>query len=547
MKGSVQSRQLAVVIGVNDYGSAQSNLRYCSNDAEAFYESLVHYASYNSENMVLFSDGEHQCAKKPHYTDILSEVYSMCSNATESDSILLFFAGHGTRDDEDSYLLTQEFRPNVISESSIPMRKINDYFTQSKAKFKLRFFDACHSGRMGRRGLLNPSVDDAFIINAEGWATLAACKETQYAHEHDTIKHGVFSYYLVKGISGEASTNGRTVALDDLKLYVMNKTIDLTSKLGMEQTPVFAGEQSGSLIISRVRPEQDTALPVILLQIEKSTDEQLEPSPERPDALYSELNTLLSGEFDSRDYVAADQEDKMRRISSLTSLIDDWGKSGSKRYNETSNHAQMQSRFTSVEKLPLNRNLAEYLSNNTKVSEVIEWRFFNQTVTRYVKQTQTEVEERPSFGIGLSSQRQVRRYREVNVPHEEEVLAGIKVQDGYPVTDNSMLLQFSSDSHLVPHCGLVSTLIPNNFGAYLLCYFVCTKLGKELKELWDEDSFNVRHFSAVSFSEKYKAELKRELDQVYSQFLSYIIERTKARQMKLSSLGAVPGTSMVKP
>src|SRR5205814_463621 len=98
-----------------------------------------------------------------------------------------------------------------------------------KARFKIRFFDACHSGRIGARtALVGPDIGKHFLIEAEGWATLAACKEDQLAHEDFKLGHGIFSYCLIKGLSGEAATPKQQVTLHSLISYTMTSTIDIT-------------------------------------------------------------------------------------------------------------------------------------------------------------------------------------------------------------------------------------------------------------------------------------------------------------------------------
>lgn len=104
-------KRYTVVVGVNDYTEAGiGNLSFCAADAEAFYDALITYCEYDPECVVLFSDGTHEKAKKPERSDILAAISKMASCATENDSVLFFFAGHGTRDTKDSYLLTKEFQ-----------------------------------------------------------------------------------------------------------------------------------------------------------------------------------------------------------------------------------------------------------------------------------------------------------------------------------------------------------------------------------------------------------------------------------------------------
>src|SRR6266568_2530806 len=125
---AVSAKRYAVVVGVNDYSEAGiGNLSFCAADAEAFYDALLTYCEYDPDCVTLFSDGTHANARKPLRSNILVAISDMSTHAAEEDSILFFFAGHGTRDSQDSYLLTQEFRTSIMADTSIPMNLINDY------------------------------------------------------------------------------------------------------------------------------------------------------------------------------------------------------------------------------------------------------------------------------------------------------------------------------------------------------------------------------------------------------------------------------------
>ncbi len=228
------SKRYAVVVGINDYTEAGiGNLSFCVADAEAFYDALIIYSEYDPDCVTLFSDGSHEKARKPNRSNILAAISDIATQATEKDSVLLFFAGHGTRDTKDSYLLTQEFRMSVIPDTSIPMAMINDYLRHSKAKLIVRFFDACHAGRIGSRSApVGPDIKKHFLVEGEGWATLSACKEEQYAHEDTHLGYGIFSYCLVKGLSGDAANGRHQVTFHSLCNYTIAKTTEITSELG---------------------------------------------------------------------------------------------------------------------------------------------------------------------------------------------------------------------------------------------------------------------------------------------------------------------------
>ncbi|MBK9263940.1 MAG: caspase family protein [Polyangiaceae bacterium] len=114
----------AVIVGIDDYsGSNLPRLSYCSHDALAIAAGLTHFAQFARDNVALFCEGHGDGARVPNYSDILSAIKDMCDQATEEDMILFFFAGHGTKDEHDSYLLTREFRQNVLADSSISWQR----------------------------------------------------------------------------------------------------------------------------------------------------------------------------------------------------------------------------------------------------------------------------------------------------------------------------------------------------------------------------------------------------------------------------------------
>lgn len=526
----------AVVVGVNNYaGSRLPNLNYCANDALAFYDALINYAQYDPDKVVLFSDSDHEAARTPSYSDILSSIQQICSQATEEDSILFFFAGHGTRDEQDSYLLTREYRANVLADSSISMGKVNSYFESSRAKFKMRFFDACHSGRIGVRGLLNPNIQEHFIVDAEGWATLAACKEDQYAHELADIQQGIFSFFLVRGLRGDASVDGQVVTLDNLKVYVMDKIIELTKKRGVEQTPVFAGAQAGSLTLSHVLQLQEQSLPEILVKIEEVKVAELEPEPDDTNSILLEVRKMLQARHASAQYVATNQEQKLAMAADLADHILSWGTKRAENDNASlPDGTQFAVQRGRIDDAPLNRQIGRYL-HESKVKRNLEWELQLSTETR------TRQVQRPTRGIAAIQSMLYPEY--VEEQYQAEVATGVKEPAAYP--NSTIILQFKPADHLFPICCMVIALVPSTFGLYLLGYFASTALGKEMKEMWNPGSFSVRLFMAVPLSEDVKQFTTERLNETHAQFVSFIAESIQARQLLLQQLGAAPDTSLI--
>jgi hypothetical protein len=521
---SIQAKRYAVVVGVNDYTEADIvNLSYCAADAEAFYDALLTYCEYDPACVVLFSDGPHNAARRPERSDILAAITDMATRATGEDSILFFFAGHGTRDEHDSYLLTQEYRASVMAESSIPMQLINDHLRQSKARLTMRFFDACHSGRIGARAApVGPDIQKHFLVEAEGWATLSACKENQYAHEDPALGHGIFSYCLIKGLSGEAATPEGEVTFYSLSMYTMTQTSAITKELGLPQTPVFDSSFAGNQVLATLRSARLDPMPQALVKVEETTIEQLKPTQEKIPQFVANIRAILQQEPLPLTYVAPSHDQKLARGEQLVRQVHDWCQEEKRRYRALLDDLMsIEIVHQSIQACPLNRQLAEYIESS-KIKQAVGLRL-------------TYKSERVNSPFGSIA-------TFWNNYQTRDVLDGITERQGWYET--AVQLTLKSIDPLMPVCAMVVAIIPGTFGLYLLHYACTTKRDPLQREFWDPDAFLVRTLHAISFEDTEGKETLAELQELYPQLLSFFSESCASRKLYLQQIG-LTGQSLV--
>lgn len=519
---SKQIKRYAVVVGINDYSEAgMGSLSYCVADAEAFYDALLTYCEYDPACITLFSDGQHKAAQRPNRSNILDAVATMADQATTDDSVLFFFAGHGDRNAQDSYLLTPEYRASVMAETSIPMGLVNNYMQQSKARFVMRFFDACHSGRIGARApVAGPDVKKHLLVEAEGWATLAACKEDQYAHEDPDLGHGIFSYCLIKGLSGEAATSKGEVTIDSLTTYTIDNTIDITKDLGLQQTPVRKGSHAGELILATVRSARSDQIPAVLVKVQETTIEQLRPTPEKIPQFVQDIRTILQEKPLSLDYVASSHTEKLTRGADLVEKVYGWCQEQEREY-----HEQLQGLVTvtvkrlSIQACPCNLKLAEYIQES-KIKQAVALQ------STYKNERVESNHWLDPFGY-----------------QTKKVLSGITELEGY-FTSAVLLTVEPQTAPLMPACAMVIAIIPASFGLYLLRYSCSTLLHSTQREQWDPSTFVVRTLRAIPVADTEGVKILQELQDLYPQFISLFIESCSARHTYLQKIG-ISGQSLL--
>ena len=158
------------------------------------------------------------------------------AQAKPDDRVLIYFAGHGFLVAGKGYLAPTDFDPANALTTGYPMDELGSVIgSRIQAKSKILFTDACHSGAM--------SPADTEALNSKLGAlqtnlfSLTASRASERSFESPDFEggHGVFTYYVVKGMEGEADTShDGIVTADELSEYVHTQVRQQTNG---EQNP----------------------------------------------------------------------------------------------------------------------------------------------------------------------------------------------------------------------------------------------------------------------------------------------------------------------
>jgi len=187
----------------------------------------------------------------------MNEVYR---RADANDVILFYFSGHGLPGaflpvDYDGYA------------NRLEHYQLRDALLQSRAKHKLVIADACHSGSLGGRDELGDAVaarsvgggaDAALnayysaLNNAQAsTALLLSSKGEEISLEDGGLRSGIFSHYLIRGMQGEADSNGdKLVSIQELFNFVHREVRRYTGNI---QTPTLTGTFDELMPVSVIR------------------------------------------------------------------------------------------------------------------------------------------------------------------------------------------------------------------------------------------------------------------------------------------------------
>jgi len=259
------SKRWAVVIGISKYKDSRiPSLRYGASDAQAFYKWLIDPAGgrYAPAQVKLLTD---EMATNGNIRDAL---FNWLRQAIEEDVVTIYFAGHGSPDSPDTpdnlFLLPYDAEYGRITTSSFPMWDIETALKRFiKAKRVVILADACHSGGVGqqfdiaRRSISDPSANGISgglqglsKVNS-GIAVISASDENQFSAEGEKFGggHGVFTWYLLEGLRGNADyNNDARVTLGELIPY-LSENVRRETRSG--QSPTVAGKFDPAMFIGQ--------------------------------------------------------------------------------------------------------------------------------------------------------------------------------------------------------------------------------------------------------------------------------------------------------
>src|SRR6266508_2516200 len=208
------------------------------------------------------------------FNDIASKVSEtidyFLSNRKPSDLLVLYFSGHGVRDEYGSlYLAVKNTNRARLRSTAIKSDFIREDMDQSRSKRQILILDCCNSGAFaqGTKAEIGGSVGTASAFEGTGYGrvVLTASDSTQFAWEGDQVvgetENSLFTNYLVKGLEGQADTNGDgRITIDELYDYAYEQIVNITPK----QTPgKWSYKQQGEIVLRQnIRIEDTKPVPL---------------------------------------------------------------------------------------------------------------------------------------------------------------------------------------------------------------------------------------------------------------------------------------------
>lgn len=241
-------RSYALVVGISRYQNLreEQNLKYAERDAESMYSILIspEGGNFRAENVHRLIGPRATLANLKREIEVW-----LPSVAKDGDRVLIYFAGHGFVAKNRGYLAPYDVRANdenSVIATGYPMATLGSVFGEKiKGKWKVLMADACHSGAIPIDAFTSGLLDwdkSILVMSASG------DREESFESPDWGGGHGLFTYYVERGLSGAADENrDGIVTADELADYVRT---NVRKDSGTKQNPAVRGSYDRDMLLA---------------------------------------------------------------------------------------------------------------------------------------------------------------------------------------------------------------------------------------------------------------------------------------------------------
>ena len=255
IKTKPSNDKVALIIGIEKYLESPS-AKYANLDAKYFFDYARKGFGIKKQNINLLVDEEATFVKT---NKALTKWLRGKIKADQSD-LIIFFAGHGlaSADGKELYLLPQDSDPDLLSRTALSRTELFEEIINLKPRSVTMFLDTCYSGVSRDEKMLLASARPIRIVADDNdtipnnFTIFTASKLNQISSGIKEANHGIFSYYLMKGLEGNADLNkDRNITNSELLAYMDENVSQKASELGRQQNPTLSGDPNKILMSYR--------------------------------------------------------------------------------------------------------------------------------------------------------------------------------------------------------------------------------------------------------------------------------------------------------
>ncbi len=232
----------ALVIGIETYkGKDLPKADYAERDADSVKQYLL-ALGVPERNIKLLKGSDATNSTLKNYLEAW-----LPKNVKDNSRVFFYFSGHGSPDIKtgSAYIIPWDGDPAFLETSAYPLQQVYNSLGKLKAQSIVVALDSCFSGAGGRSVMVHGARPLA-MMHTEGsipanMTVLAAASGDEITGGLDEQGHGMFTYYLLKGVYGGMGDSQK------LCVYLKQAVPDAAARQNRSQTPICSGAEASGL------------------------------------------------------------------------------------------------------------------------------------------------------------------------------------------------------------------------------------------------------------------------------------------------------------
>ncbi len=242
---------VAIIIGIQNY-KRLGKADFANQDAKIFYEYAHRALGIPKERIKVITDSD---ADQAAFLKTFRNWLPLYVNKDKTD-VFVFYSGHGlpSQDGKSLYLLPYGVDQDLLDETAVDQRKINEAIQSTKPKSVTMFIDSCYAGLSKSGETLLASAKPVVLKNTNiayppEFTIMTASSPDQISSSSPELQHGIFSFYLMKGMEGDADINNDgKITAGEMQQYVSEKVQRQAMSMNRKQEPQLIGDANRVLV-----------------------------------------------------------------------------------------------------------------------------------------------------------------------------------------------------------------------------------------------------------------------------------------------------------
>jgi PBP1b-binding outer membrane lipoprotein LpoB len=231
----------AVIVGVEEYRDLPK-VDYARRDAEMVRAYLTKSLGYREQNVVmLLNDRVTKSDLEARFEKWLPRQVGENKDA----EVFVYYGGHGAPDPNtnQAFMVPYNGDPAYLETSAYPLARLYETLGKLPAKNITVVMDSCFSGA-GGRSVIQKGARPMLIkvenplMASQNMVVISAAAGNQISNAMPEKRHGLFTYYFLKGLQGEADANrDGGVDVEELYAYMKPRVETEARRMNAEQSP----------------------------------------------------------------------------------------------------------------------------------------------------------------------------------------------------------------------------------------------------------------------------------------------------------------------